>query len=286
MRKYVIAAFAAFVIAPMALAQSTPQTVYLYKNGAPGFEDRKNIPEQAADWWVKSVNNPSITVFLPDKDKATGTGVVILPGGGHRALVYNAEGVDPANFFQKLGVAAFVVKYRLAREEGSPYTIDEAGDDARRAMRTVRSRAAEWGVDPTRLGLMGWSAGGELSQLVTFQPCDGDPKSADPIERQSCRPDFLIEIYPGPLYLPDQLENKPPPAFFLASNADHGPARTITRLLDLYRVADVPAEVHLYAFGAHAFNMGYRATDLTTIHLWPGRLQDWMQDSGLLTKKL
>lgn len=279
-----IVALAALALALPALADDAPQVIHLYKNGAPGFENRKDIPEQAQDWWVKSVNNPSVTVFLPPKDKANGTAVVILPGGGQRALVYNAEGVDPAKFFQSLGVAAFVVKYRLAREEGSPYSIErDAAGDARRAMRLVRSRASEFGVDPKRIGLMGWSAGGELSSMVAFQPCDGDPKAADPIETQSCRPDFLIEIYPGPLGLPDQLDSKPPPAFLLGAGPDAGPARTITRLLELYRLADVPAEVHLYAFGAHAFNMGYREK-LVTLHSWPQRLVDWMQDSGLLTK--
>ena len=284
MNKAILAACLALFFGAADAAQSAPQIITLWPNGAPGYESRKDIPEQAQDWWVKSVNNPSLTVFLPPKNKAAGTAVVILPGGGHRALVFNAEGVDPARYFQKLGVAAFVVKYRLAREEGSPYHIEDAVADAQRAMRLVRTRASEWGVDPSRIGLMGWSAGGELASMVSYGATDGDPKAADPIDRTSCRPDFQIVIYPGPAGVPGELESKPPPAFFLSAGDDLSAARTITNLLELYRVAGVPAEVHLYAQGHHAFNMGYRS-DLVSIHSWPQRLTDWMTDSGYLAKK-
>ena len=272
------------VFAPLARAADTGEVIHLWPNGAPGYENRRDIPEQAQDWWVKSINNPSMTAFLPDKTKANGTAVVIVPGGGHRALVFNAEGVDPAHYFQDLGVAAFAVKYRLAREEGSPYRIDDAVADVCRAIRTVRTRAAEWNIDPSRIGIMGWSAGGELSSFVTYGDNAGDPKTADPIAHASCRPDFQIVIYPGPLGVPGELETKPPPAFFLAAGDDISAARTITNLLELYRVAGVPAEVHLYAQGQHAFNMGTRSK-LVSIHSWPRRLTDWMTDQGLLSRK-
>jgi acetyl esterase/lipase len=266
-------------------AAADGEVVPLWKHGPPGFESRRNIPEQAHDYWVKSINNPSLTVFLPPQGKATGTAVVIVPGGGHRELVFNAEGIDPAKYFQQLGVAAFALKYRLALEPGSPYQIErDALADVQRAIRLVRSRATEWGVDPARVGVMGWSAGGELAAMVTYGPNNGDPEAIDPVNRLSCRPDFQIVIYPGPRGVPDRFEAKPPPAFFLAAGDDTGPSRTITRLLELYRVADVPAEVHIYAQGHHAFNMGYRS-DLVSIKDWPQRLTDWMTDSGLLTNR-
>ncbi len=221
-----------------ARAADAPQVIHLWANGAPGFERLKDEPEQAQDWWVKHVNNPSLTVFLPDKAKANGTAVVIVPGGGHSALVFNSEGVDPAKYFQKLGVTAFALKYRLAREEGSPYSIEKhAAEDARRAMRLVRARAAEFGIDPARIGIMGFSAGGELASMVTYGKTDGDPAAPDPIDRVSVRPDFQILIYPGPLGIPGALDSKPPPAFFLAANDDLSAARNITNLLELYRVA-------------------------------------------------
>ena len=100
--------------------------IHLWTNGAPGFENRKNEPELAKDWYVKNIHNPSITVFLPPKEKANGAAVLICPGGGFRALVYNSEGADAAEYFNSLGVTAFVFKYRLFREENSPYTQDIA----------------------------------------------------------------------------------------------------------------------------------------------------------------
>src|ERR1700712_5262136 len=111
------------------LAADAPQTIPLWPNGAPGFESRKDIPEEAASYWVKNINNPSLTVFLPPKEKTTGAAVVICPGGGFRELVFGAEGVDPAKYFNNLGVAAFVLKYRLFRETNSVFTAENARED-------------------------------------------------------------------------------------------------------------------------------------------------------------
>jgi acetyl esterase/lipase len=180
-----------------------------------------------------------------------------------------------------LGVTAFALKYWLARETNSPYTIDNAREDAQRAMRFVRSHAKEWNIDTNRIGIMGFSAGGELTSLVAFGQTSGNPKAADAIDRESCRPNFLIEIYPGPLGVPDVVPTNAPPAFFLAANDDIEPAQTITTLLEKYRQAGVPAEVHLFARGSHAFNMGNRSK-LASIHDWPQRLADWLGDSGYL----
>jgi acetyl esterase/lipase len=125
----------------------------------PGFEARRDEPEQHQDWWYKNIHNPSLTVFLPPAGKNSGTAVIVAAGGGHRELVFNPEGVEPAQYLASLGITAFALKYRLFREPGSRYTIDNTAEDIRRAMRTVRGRAAEWGVDPKRVGVMGWSAG-------------------------------------------------------------------------------------------------------------------------------
>jgi dienelactone hydrolase len=259
--------------------------ISLWPNGAPGVaRNRRREPEQAADWWVRNIHNPSVTAFLPSPETATGAAVIVIPGGGHREVVFPPEGLAPARYFQSIGVAAFALKYRLAREEGSPYRIEDAAADARRAMRLVRSRAAEWGIDPTRIGVMGWSAGGELASLVAYNEADAAAEAADPIERISARPDFQIVIYPGSYSIPDNLTETPPPAFFLAANDDLGPAAAIMHLWQLYRDNGGSAEVHLYAQGGHAFNMGDRS-QLRTISTWPQRMADWMADSGLLTKR-
>lgn len=257
--------------------------VPLWSNGAPGFEERKEEPELAQDYWVRNIHNPSITVFLPPAEKATGAGVVVIPGGGHRLLVFDAEGRDMATFLNKLGVAAFVLKHRLAREEGSPYKIEvHAKQDAYRALRTVRHRAKEWGVDPQRLGVLGFSAGGETAALVAYETAAGDSQATDPIERESGRPDFQIIVYPGPLGVPKVVPASAPPAFLLCALDDRGHIEPTLDLLTKYHAAGVPVEAHLYARGGHGFNMGQRS-DLKSIHDWPTRLADWLADSGWLS---
>ena len=258
-----------------------PTVIPLWPNGAPGFENRRNEPELAKDYWIRNINNPSLTVFLPPKEKETGAAVVIVPGGGHRELVFNAEGVEPARYFNSLGVAAFALKYRLARETNSIYTIQNAREDAQRAMRLVRSHAKEWNLDPNRIGIIGFSAGGELVSMVTFGATDGNTNAADAVDHVSCRPDFLIEIYPGPLGVPETVPTNAPPAFFLAANDDKEPAGVITTMLEKYRKVGVPAEVHLFAKGSHAFNMGDRSK-LATIKNWPQRMADWLADNNVL----
>jgi acetyl esterase/lipase len=194
------------------LAADEPREIPLWPGGAPGFESRRDEPALAKDYWVRNIHNPSITAFLPPKEKATGAAVVMCPGGGHRLLVYNAEGVDPARYLNSIGVAAFVLKYRLGREQGTPYSIEKhARADGQRAMRLVRSRAAEWNVDPARVGIMGFSAGGEVVSMVAYSPGQGDPSATDPIDRLSARPDFQIMIYPGPLGIPDVIPADAPP---------------------------------------------------------------------------
>jgi len=258
-----------------------PTTIPLWPAGAPGAEARRHEPELARDYWVKNIHNPSITVFLPPKDKATGAGVVIFPGGGHRELVFGAEGVDAAKYFASIGVAAFAVKYRLAREAGSPYSLDgDAAADARRAMRLVRSRAAEWGLDPKRIGIMGFSAGGEMVSMVVYRPAAGDPHAADPVDRLSARPDFQVVVYPGPHAVPARVPPDAPPAFFIVAN-DDDLAGGVVELLKKYRAAGVPVEAHFYARGGHGFNMGQRSQQRSLAH-WPDRVADWMLDNGLL----
>jgi acetyl esterase/lipase len=280
---FLFALYAVVYLLPLlSIAQATLQQIPLWPKGAPGFEDRRDEPEEAKDWWVRNIHNPSITVYLPPAEKATGAGVVICPGGGHRELVFNAEGHDAAVFLNSLGVAAFVLKYRLAREEGSPYDLDKhPREDAYRAMRLVRNRATAWKIDPNRLGMMGFSAGGEVVAMIAYASGEGDPKAADPIDRLNGKPNFQILIYPGPLGIPEVVPADAPPAFLLAANDDPCCATPTINLLQRYHVAKVPVEAHIYAQGSHAFNMGQRS-DLKTLSTWPQRLADWLADNHFL----
>lgn len=263
-------------------AQDMHPQIPLWPNGAPGFENRRNIPEEAKDYWVKSVHNPSITVYLPPKEKATGTAVIICPGGGHRLLVYNAEGRDAALYLNSLGVTAFVLKYRLFREDSS-YTLEkDVKMDAYRAMRLVRSRAAEWGIDTGRVGMLGFSAGGEVVALVAYAPGTGDPHTLDLIDRFNGRPNFQMLVYPGPLGIPMTVPGDAPPAFLIAANDDECCAAPVVKLLERYREAKAPIEAHILSGGSHGFNMGYRSK-LQAVKTWPQRMADWLSDMGLLT---
>jgi acetyl esterase/lipase len=262
-------------------AAQAQQVIPLWEKGAPGFEARRDEPEQHQDWWYKNIHNPSLTVFLPPAGKANGTAVIVAAGGGHRELVFNPEGVEPAQYLASLGVTAFALKYRLFREPGSKYTLANTAEDIRRAMRTVRARAAEWNLDPHRIGVMGWSAGGEVAALVAYPPGDGVANSADPVERASARPDFQVLIYPGPLGIPGKISRDAPPLFLLGAADDEYVANVLFDLSAKYRAAGASIEAHIYAQGKHAFNMGQRSKYVSIRH-WPQRLAEWLEDRGYL----
>jgi acetyl esterase/lipase len=273
-------ALLALCVTASAQQPTTSSVIPLWEKGAPGFESRRNEPEQHQDWWYKNIHNPSLTVFLPPAGKSNGTAVIVAAGGGHRELVFNPEGVEPAQYLAGLGITAFALKYRLFREPGSKYTIDNTAEDIRRAMRIVRGRAAEWKIDPTRIGVMGWSAGGEVAALVAYPPVGGDSSAQDPVERVSARPDFQILIYPGPLGIPAKVPRDAPPLFLLGAADDEYVANVLFDLSRKYHEAGASIETHIYAQGKHAFNMGQRS-QYVSIQRWPQRLAEWLDDRGL-----
>ena len=262
-------------------AQENKNVIYLWSAGAPGFENRKNEPELTKDWWVKNIHNPSLTVYLPPKEKRNGAAVIICPGGGHSQLVITSEGQQAAEYFNSIGVTAFVLKYRLFREENSPYKPANAIEDGRRAMRLVRQQATAFNLDTNRIGLMGFSAGGELAGWVAFNSSKENILIKDSIDKQNYKPGFLILVYPGPLVVPDSVQSDAPPLFMVAANDDECCSEPVVKLLQLYRKAKVKTEVHLYAQGKHAFNMGKRSA-LKSINTWPERLTDWLLENGFL----
>jgi endo-1,4-beta-xylanase len=267
-----------------------PEVVPLWPKGAPGFEASKDTPENVkkngkVEASVSNVHNPSITVYLPDKDKATGAGIVVCPGGGHSVLAIEHEGHNVARWFADRGVAAFVLKYRLAREKGSPYKIEEhAFADAQRALRLVRSRAKEWNVDPHKLGIMGFSAGGDLVLYSSTKSDPGKADAADPVDRESSRPDFQILVYPA---IPKDLNlaKGQPPAFLACGNQDRpNISEGMATLYLNMKKAGINAELHIYASVGHGYGLRDK-TSPVRIAVWPERVREWMIDLDFIKGK-
>ncbi len=278
-----IVVLSVFLFTMNGYTQKSPLIIPLWENGAPGFEDRKDEPEQAADWWVKNIHNPSATVYLPEDGNANGAAVIIFPGGGHRELVINEEGTKAAKFFNEFGVTGIVVKYRLAREEGSPYSLDiHTPQDAHRAIRLVKAHAKEWGIDKNRIGVMGFSAGGETVAMMAYGEGDEFQVVKDEVDEENSNPAFQILIYPGPLLIPEQVDKNAPPLFALTANDDGCCSEPVFKLLKAYREAGASVEAHFLAGGGHGFNMGDRF-EQRAINSWPQRLKDWMIDNGWTT---
>jgi acetyl esterase/lipase len=253
-----------------AYAAEVHEVQLLWPNGAPGSPagagDEKIRVTELGEHIVSNVHAPSITVYLPQAAKATGAAVIVVPGGGHVELWMDHEGYRVAEFLADHGVAAFVLKYRLAHEKGSPYTVEgDALADAQRAIRLVRSQASRWHLDPQRIGVMGFSAGGELAALAAAR--DGD-------DGLSSRPNFQALLYPA---IPPGLSFSPqtPPAFLLGGAEDQ-PAIS-QGLAEIYlamRRAGARAELHLYEGLGHGF--GLRANNSTPVRGWPQRFLEWL----------
>ena len=283
MRKFgFIALLAVFMLPVAALAQDR---ILLWEKGVPGFENRANKEEFAKDYYVKQINNPSLTIYRPVTGTANGAAVIILPGGGHEKLVINSEGRDAAQFMARQGVTAFVLRYRLFREEGSPYTINDARADTERAIRLIRFRADEYGLNPKRIGIMAFSAGGELARMALLSPPVEPLGDGGEIDETKARPDFGILVYPGPIKGErEDIGHDSPPLFLVATNDDECCSWPIIELAMQYNKASASAEVHLYAKGGHAFNMGQRTKNKGLAN-WTERLKEWMAETGLLTAK-
>lgn len=257
------------------------KAVPLWPNGAPGSKARRSEPEIARDYWVRNIHDPSLIAFPANPAHRSGAAIIIFPGGGHRLLVWTNEGTKVATALNRMGVTAFVVKYRLANEPGSTYTVaGDAADDARRAVRWIRAHATDYGIDPTRVGVMGFSAGGELVSLIADNPEPAGRPVTDATDRLSARPDFQILVFPGPAGLPASDASHAPPAFITAGSLDQCCAAPSVALYQQLRQAHVSAELHMYAGADHAFNLD-ESNRISILH-WPDRLADWLADEGWL----
>ena len=251
--------------------------IALWPGGAPGA---------LAD---QDIDRPQLTVHLPQPDTATGAGVIVAPGGGYRILASDHEGLQVARWLNRRGVAAFVLRYRVGERYHSRVSLL----DGLRAVRVARHRAAEFGIDPKRLGMLGFSAGGHLAVAVGTGWDEGDAGADDPVERQSSRPDFLVPVYAvtnGILrgrkadeYTPadTRVDASTPPTFLVHTHEDGiVPASQSTLFYDALLKAGVPAELHIYGFGEHGTGIAPGDPDFRE---WPVLLANWLRRSGFLT---
>jgi len=272
-----------FLLLPAFVFIEEPKEILLWPNGARGSEGKTGVEKirvaETGDHVVSSIHHPSITPYLPVK--SSGAAIIIAPGGGHRELWIDHEGYNPAKWLSEKGVAAFVLKYRLAREENSTYTIENNElADIKRAIRLVRSRAKEWGIDTARIGVMGFSAGGELAALSAMHFDKGDPSAEDVIDRESSRPGFQVLFYPGGSDK-FQVSKNSPPLFIAGGYNDRSDiAEGLAQVYLKYKQAGDPAELHIYANAGHGFGM--RKNTKGAAADWPQRLVDWLVDEGFL----
>jgi acetyl esterase/lipase len=272
-----------------------PQTQLLWPGGAPGAKGDK--PE----------DKPTLTALLPDESKAVGTAVVICPGGGYGGLATDHEGKQIGEWLNSFGVAGFMLEYRhRGRGYGHPAPLQ----DAQRAIRTVRANAEKWKIDPHKIGIMGFSAGGHLASTAGTHFDAGDPNAADAIERVSCRPDFMILCYAvialgepythrgsqenllGKDAAPELIESlsnekqvtaETPPTFLFHTDEDTAvPAENSVQFYLALRRAKVPAELHIYRAGRHGVGL---AKNLPGASDWPKECEAWMHGLKLLEKK-
>src|SRR3954454_17183845 len=279
-----IIAVATMLMSAATFAQTparAPQVIKLWPNGAPGSQAHRGEPERAQDWWVKNIHNPSVTAFPADRSHNSGAAIVILPGGAHREIVWTSEGPNVARALNRMGINAFVVKCRLAGEPGSPYSVErDETADVRRAMQWVRAHAADYAIDPHRIGVMGFSAGGELVGMLADYGMTGGPAGGDALDRVSPRPDFQVLVFPGPRGVRGPVPKDAPPAFLVAGSKDECCGPPTVALYELLRKAGISAELHMYADSGHAFNLD-ESNRISILH-WPDRLYDWLADSGFL----
>ncbi len=297
-----IATFALLLYLPALLPAAEKPAVYpLWPAAVPG--EKGNIPEESfvepkatenpPIKRLTNVSKPTITVYRPAKDIDTGAAVVIAPGGGYTILAWEHEGEQVAAWLNSIGVTGVLLKYRVPRRPDQPKDQPPVGalQDAQRALSMVRSKAKEWNIDPKRIGMLGFSAGGHLTAWTATNADKRAYDAVDDVDQVSCRPDFAVLIYPGGLIdkaKKDQLSPEirvtkdTPPCFLAVAYNDNGSLGSTVRMLQALKENNVPAELHVFATGGHGFGM--KPSDKPYAG-WPKRCAEWLQAEGWLQAK-
>jgi len=235
---------------------------------------------------LRNVSQPTITIFRPEIAKNTSVAVLIFPGGGYSFLAWDLEGEEVAHWLNSIGVTAAVLKYRVPRQAATSKPI-QALMDAQRAISLVRCKAAEWGIDSKRIGVLGFSAGGHLAAWTATSFDKRAYEQVDASDQASCRPDFAVMIYPGRVVKKGTYELSPeirvtpqtPACFFAQASDDRvGAENSVGMYLALKR-AGVSAELHIYASGDHGYGLRPNGKPVTT---WPKRCEEWLHDTRVL----
>lgn len=305
--------FIAVIAGINASLSSQNYTVPLYTGTIPNSKPVAGAVEQTESKdiiLVRNVQVPSIAVYLPSKRFATGQAVVICPGGGYWVEAYDLEGTDIARYLNSIGVAGIVLKYRLPTSGNTVEPHKAPLMDAQRAMRLVRANAANWNIDTAKIGVMGFSAGGHLASTLGTHFDYGNKTSADTIERLSCRPDFMILMYPVISFTsptmhtgskdallgknPDpklaeyysnelQVKDDTPPAFFVHANDDKGvPVENTLLMYAALRKKNIPAELHILSEGGHGFGLGGSNDHIAS---WSENLRLWLNWLNIFSTK-
>jgi acetyl esterase/lipase len=284
------------LFASTAIAQDPPE-MKIWPNGLP--EGAAAVPPQQVARLqsqnsaerISYVKDPTITLYKAPAETANGCGIVICPGGGYNILAIGHEGVQLAEWFNSIGVTAVVLKYRVPRRD--PEAIHrEPLQDAQRAMRLTRAHAEEWGIDPARIGMMGFSAGGHLTFMTGMHFDEESYAKVDEADELSARPDFLCPIYAaylGENYADNKAElgslvnvtRETPPTFMAVTLDDAFRGVQAALMMAEFKKAGVPAEAHIYTSGGHGY--GIRPSN-NPVSTWHVRLQEWMNSRGLLEK--
>jgi acetyl esterase/lipase len=278
-RSTIVAVLAAWSLCASVVTAAEPARIPLWAGGAPGAMPNggaEKIRLANGERVVSNVHNPSLTVYLPTTPATTPrAAVIVAPGGGYRELWSDHEGHSVAKALNERGIAAFVLLYRLPGEDGSTYQREvEPLADMQRAIRTVRARAAEWSVDPKKVGILGFSAGGNLVMRAATNFDTGDPAAKDPLDRPGSRPDFVAPIYTGNQGW--KIDANTPPMFIVCGGDDR--PQVVEGMAQIYlalRAAKVPAELHLYDGVGHGF--GLRASNKGPVTNWLNQFVDWLR---------